>query len=52
MSTSGELSLLIPLHADLSEKHVLIIEDIVDTGLTLNIFKIIFSPLSPKMCEL
>ena len=48
MSTSGELSLLIPLHADLSGKHVLIIEDIVDTGLTLEYLQEYLQSFNPK----
>lgn len=48
MSSSGELSLLVPLHADLSNKHVLIIEDIVDTGLTLEYLQAYLRSFNPK----
>ena len=55
MSSSGELSLLIPLQADLSNKHVLVIEDIVDTGLTLKYlhgYLQSFNPLDVKVVSL
>jgi hypoxanthine phosphoribosyltransferase len=34
--TSGEVKVFYDLRGDISEKHVLLIEDIVDTGITLN----------------
>ena len=34
--TSGEVKIYYDIRGDVSEKHVLLIEDIVDTGITLN----------------
>ncbi|MEC8380787.1 MAG: hypoxanthine phosphoribosyltransferase [Myxococcota bacterium] len=55
MSSSGELSMLIPLKADLKNKHVLIIEDIVDTGLTVQFLQSYlksFNPLDVRIVSL
>jgi hypoxanthine phosphoribosyltransferase len=51
--SSGDLQFTTPLNIDITDKHVLIVEDIVDTGLTLN--KIVaqlhsMHPKSVKVC--
>lgn len=53
--SSGDLQLTTPINLDISDKHVLIVEDIVDTGLTLD--KIVehlksMGPKSIKVCAL
>ena len=55
MDSSGEVKVLLDLNVDVTGKHVLIIEDIVDTGLTLESFKGKLNksdPLSVKLCTL
>lgn len=37
--TTGEVNMLIPLQSDVKDKDVIIIEDIVDTGITMHAFK-------------
>ena len=51
--TSGVVRLLKDIDKPLNDKHVLIVEDIMDSGLTLNYIKAMFenrSPLSVKIC--
>lgn len=53
--TTGRVDELIGLNCDLTNKHVIILEDIVDTGITIDkIFKLIESdePTSLKICSL
>lgn len=55
MESSGQVKVLLDLDVDVAGKHVLIVEDIVDTGLTLEAFKGRLSgsdPLSVKLCTL
>jgi len=52
-ATSGVVRILKDLEADITDKHVLIIEDIVDTGLTLSYLKENLNsrnPASLKVC--
>lgn len=51
--TSGEVKIYYDIRGDISDKHVLLIDDIVDTGITLNqIRERVLSrfPLSLKIC--
>jgi len=51
--TSGEVSIHADLRVDIKNKHVLLIEDIVDTGLTLKYIRKILlerKPASLKIC--
>ncbi len=51
--TSGVVRLLKDIDKPLNDKHVLIVEDIMDSGLTLKYIKAMFenrSPLSVKVC--
>ncbi len=55
MSSSQELTLTKGIESDLSHKHVLVVEDIVDTGLTIqDLVRYLwsFSPVSVKVCAL
>lgn len=55
MESTAEVKYMLDLDVDVSGKHVLIIEDIIDTGLTLESFtaKLLKSePLSVKICTL
>jgi hypoxanthine phosphoribosyltransferase len=55
MESTGQVKVLLDLDVDVSGKHVLIVEDIVDTGLTLESFKGMLTnsdPLSVKLCTL
>ena len=47
-TTSGEVRLLKDLDSALEGRHVVIVEDIVDTGLTLNYLQEILSARGPK----
>jgi hypoxanthine phosphoribosyltransferase len=54
-TSSGEVQVIKDLHEPLEKKHVLIIEDIVDTGITLKYFyDLLFrrNPESLKICTL
>ncbi len=54
-SSTGRIDELIGLNADVSDKHVIIIEDIVDTGITIDKIITLISeeqPLSVKTCTL
>ena len=54
-SSSGEIRLTKDIDIDIKNKHVLIVEDIVDTGWTLNyLIKYVqsFEPQSVKVCTL
>ncbi len=51
--SSGVVRIIKDIDINISNKHVLIVEDLVDTGLTLNHLKELFStrnPLSVKIC--
>jgi hypoxanthine phosphoribosyltransferase len=51
--TSGEVKVYYDVRGDISDKHVLLIEDIVDTGITLNQIReriLMRSPKSLKIC--
>lgn len=55
MESKGEVRYILDLQTDVKDKHVLVIEDIIDTGLTIESFldKLIASePLSVKTCAL
>ena len=53
--TSGEVKMLCQLYTDIKDRHVILVEDIVDTGLTieflLNYLKSM-QPASVKLCAL
>jgi hypoxanthine phosphoribosyltransferase len=46
--TTGEVNILLDLREDIKGKNVLIVEDIVDTGITLNAVKRILEKRKPK----
>jgi len=48
MSSSGEVKITMDVSAPLKGKHVLLIEDIVDTGLTMNFLKSHLKARNPK----
>lgn len=51
--SSGVVRIIKDIDIDIANKHVLIVEDLVDTGLTLNHLKELFNtrgPLSVKIC--
>jgi hypoxanthine phosphoribosyltransferase len=51
--TSGEVKIYYDIRDDLSDKHVLLIDDIVDTGITLNHIRervLARGPLSLRVC--
>ena len=50
--TSGVVRLIKDMDISISGKHVLIIEDIVDTGLTLNHLKELFSTRNPESLKI
>lgn len=47
-SSTGEVKLTMDLNSPVRDKHVLLIEDIVDTGLTMNFLKTHIEGRSPK----
>lgn len=54
-STSGEVKLIKDLSAPVTGKHLIVVEDIVDTGVTLSYLKKLLqarSPQSVKICSL
>ncbi|HOJ10882.1 MAG TPA: hypoxanthine phosphoribosyltransferase [Clostridiales bacterium] len=50
--SSGVVRLIKDMDVSISDKHVLIVEDIVDTGLTLNHLKNLFSTRGPKSVKI
>lgn len=53
--SSGKVKLLKELNADISERHVIIVEDIVDTGLSIEFIKkmlVDYNPASVKIVSL
>lgn len=53
--SSGEVKITKPLSLDIRNRHVLIVEDIVDSGITLSYLKKLFlgmGPASLKICTL
>lgn len=55
MSTSGRVDELIGLNTNIENKHVIIIEDIVDTGITIDKIRTLLTienPASLKVCTL
>ena len=55
MESTGEVEYVLDIDADVSDKHVVVVEDIIDTGLTIESFvdKLNRSnPLSVKICTL
>ncbi|WP_316347175.1 hypoxanthine phosphoribosyltransferase [Desulfuromonas acetoxidans] len=54
-TSSGEIDFKVPLQCDIAGKHVLIVEDIIDTGLTLQVLHAYLrnqQPQSLKCCTL
>lgn len=51
-SSSGEIKLLTDITSDITDKNVLIIEDIIDGGLTMKFLQAHFSKKNPKSIEL
>ncbi len=55
MESSGEVATILNVSVDLTDKHVIVVEDIVDTGLTIEKFIDMLksrSPLSVRVCSL
>lgn len=52
MNTSGNIVIKKDLEEDIENKNVVVIEDIVDTGLTLNKVKDFLSQRSPKSLKI
>ncbi|MBQ1268420.1 MAG: hypoxanthine phosphoribosyltransferase, partial [Muribaculaceae bacterium] len=50
--TTGSVNMLIPLQADVNGRDVIVIEDIVDTGITMHAFKKILEDKGAKSVEL
>ncbi|MCC7404375.1 MAG: hypoxanthine phosphoribosyltransferase [Bdellovibrionales bacterium] len=46
--SSGEVRLTLDLHSPIEDKHVLLVEDIVDTGLTMNYLQKTLAARKPK----
>lgn len=46
--SSGEVKLTMDLNSGIEGKHVLLVEDIIDTGLTMNYLQKILEPRKPK----
>jgi len=51
MHSSGEIKLTLDLSRSIRDRHVLIVEDIVDTGLTMNFLKRHFEAHKPKSLQ-
>ena len=50
--TTGEVNMLIPLQVDVKDRDVIVIEDIVDTGITMHAFKKILQDKGAKSVAL
>ncbi len=50
--SSGELKIIMDVTAPIKDKHVIIVDDIVDTGLTLNRFRKLLEERSPRSVEI
>ncbi len=53
--SSGNVRLLKELNADINERHIIIVEDIVDSGLSINYIEKLLEPYTPasvKVCSL
>lgn len=48
MNSSGEVKITLDLAQSIADKHVLLIEDIVDSGLTMNYLKAMIQARKPK----
>ena len=48
LGSSGEITLVVPINADLKDKHLLVIEDIVDTGFTIEYLQSYLGTFKPK----
>ena len=46
--SSGEVKITQDLNSSVEDKHVLLVEDIVDTGLTMNYLQKVIAPRKPK----
>ncbi len=49
--STGEVNLIFGVDENMKNRHVLIVEDIVDTGLTVKFLKDYFEVMSPASCE-
>ncbi len=52
LSSSGDVKITKDLSGSINDKHVLVIEDIVDTGITLNFLLDLFKSRNPKSLKL
>lgn len=52
MTSSGNVQIDMDISGSITDKHVLIVEDIVDTGLTLSVLKNILTDRRPKSLKL
>jgi hypoxanthine phosphoribosyltransferase len=52
LSSSGDVKITKDLSGSISDKHVLVVEDIVDTGITLNFLLDLFKSRNPKSLKL
>lgn len=50
--TTGEVNMLVPLQVDVEGRDVIVIEDIIDTGITMHAFKKILHDKGAKSVEL
>lgn len=50
--SSGVVKLLKDIDIDISNKHILLVEDLIDTGLTLNHLKELFKTRNPKSVKI
>lgn len=54
-SSSGEIEIILDLHCDIADKHVIVIEDILDSGRTLKVLQNLLAkrkPASLRLCTL